>query len=285
MDLPNIGIIGFGFLGRAMAHGFGLHAIIRVYDKYQDNLNSLEDTVNESDYIFVSVPTPMQDDGSQDLSNIYDAVENIVRVANKRKIIVLRSTIIPYTTRGIALKYPGHDFVFMPEFLTERTAKLDFINPARIIFGGKPEITSKLVDLFRPRFTYTPIFETTWEAAEVTKYMANCFFAIKVSFLNEMYDVAHHIGVDYNELKDLWISDYRIGNSHIDVPGHDGDRGYGGKCFPKDVNAFANWAEKFGLSAEMCRAANSVNERVRSDKDWHNIKGATSGNNYEHPDD
>lgn len=280
----NVGIIGFGFLGGAFAHGFALHANIKIYDKYDNIYDSLEDTVNLSDFLMVGVPTPMNDDGSQDLSNMDDAVDSINRVADGGKTIVLRSTIIPGTTRAYAEKYPYHAFIFHPEFLTERTAKLDFINAARIIIGHDPDndIHGKLVEeLYRTRFHHTPIYLTTWEAAEVVKYMSNAFFAVKVSFLNEMYDIAHNIGVTYEELRNMWLADARIGNSHTDVPGHDGNRGYGGKCFPKDIQAFIKWAESEGLDLEMCRAADKVNKRVREVKDWLDIKGATSKNDYE----
>lgn len=274
-----IGIIGFGFLGTALAHGFALHADIKIYDKYSGVYDNLEDTVNESDFIFIGVPTPMRDNGSQDLSSMDDAVYNIVNVADKKKIIVLRSTIVPGTTRGYAEKYPDHEFVFVPEFLTERNAKLDFINSARIIIGGG-EAVWDVEELYRIRFTHTPIYTTTWEAAEVVKYMCNCFFAVKISFLNEIFDIAETTGESYENIRDMFLSDCRIGNSHTDVPGHDGDRGYGGKCFPKDVQAFVNWAESKGLKADMCKAADKVNTNVRKNKDWFNIKGATTENNY-----
>ncbi len=280
MKKNRLGVIGFGFLGRALVHGFILHADIKIYDKYDNTYDTLDDTVNSSDFIFVGVPTPMNDDGTQDLSNMDDAVESVVNVAKKRKIIVLRSTIIPGTTRGYAEKYKNHDFIFNPEFLTERTSKLDFINSARIIFGGDEEAVSKVEAVYRTRFEHTPIYKTTWEAAEVAKYMANCFFAVKISYLNEMYDVANHIGIPYDELKNMWLADQRMGNSHTDVPGHDGSRGYGGKCFPKDVQAFAKWAEGEGLQLDMCKAADMVNTRIRDNKDWLDIIGATSKNDY-----
>ncbi len=277
---PKIGIVGFGFLGRAMAHGFILHADIKIYDKYDNEYDSLDETVNESDFVFVGVPTPMNDDGSQDLSNVFDAVENIVKVAKESKLIILRSTMIPGSTRKIAFKYTDHDFVFFPEFLTERTSKLDFINAARLIFGGDPEFTTKVAQMFRGRFSHTPIIQTTWEAAELVKYMNNCFFAVKVAFLNEMFDVCETLDVEYAHVRDMWLSDCRIGNSHTDVPGHDGRRGYGGKCFPKDVKAFVKWAEDQNMKLSICEAADNVNERVRNVKDWFDIKGATTKNSY-----
>ncbi len=281
IDKPKMGIIGFGFLGKALLHGFILHADIKIYDKYDNTYDSLDDTVNSSDFIFIGVPTPMKDDGNQDLSSIYDAVKGVVDVAKTRKIIVLRSTIIPGTTRTCADRYPDHDFVFCPEFLTERKAKLDFINSARIILGGEKKITAKVEKLYRTRFSHTPIYKTDWESAEVVKYMSNAFFAIKIAFLNEMYDIAKSIGIPYGDLRDMWLADCRIGNSHTDVPGHDGQRGYGGKCFPKDVQAFIRWAEDYELELDMCRAAEQVNNRVRKVKDWLDIKGATSKNDYE----
>ena len=280
----NVGIMGFGFLGRAFAHGFSLHTKIKIFDKYDNIYDSLEDMVQSSEMIFIGVPTPMKNDGSQDLSSMDDAIDSIINVANDKKILVLRSTIIPGTTRKYAEKYPDHDFIFHPEFLTERTSKLDFINSARIIFGYESNDTysiNKLRELYKTRFTHTPIYITSWEAAEVVKYMCNCFFAIKVSFLNEMYNVAKHIGIEYEDLKNMWLADQRVGNSHTDVPGHDGHFGYGGKCFPKDVKAFIKWSEDNGMTAEICKAADNVNNAIRFFKDWESIKGATTRYNYE----
>jgi UDPglucose 6-dehydrogenase len=281
--MENIGIIGFGFLGKAFAHGFSLHANIKIYDKYDNTYDSLKDTVNSSKFIMIGVPTPMRDDGSQDLSNTDDAVKSVVDIADKKKIIVLRSTIIPGTTRNYADKYLNHDFLFHPEFLTERSAKLDFINAARIIIGHQKDnnkAAKELEVLYRSRFSHIPIYLTTWEAAEVVKYMCNSFFAVKISFLNELYDVANHIGIPYNELRNMFLADARIGNSHTDVPGHDGNRGYGGKCFCKDIRAFIKWAQPKGLKLDMCEAADKVNTRIRTVKDWLYIKGVTSENNY-----
>ncbi len=276
----NVGIVGFGFVGRAIAHGFSLHSRIRVYDKYDDTYDSIESTVNCSDFIFVAVPTPMKDDGNQDISNLEDAIANIVKVAKENKIIIIKSTIIPGTTRRLAERFPQLSFVFSPEFLTQRTADIDFINPARIILGGEKEVVDKVEKFHRERFTYVPIFKTTWEGAELVKYMNNCFFATKVAFCNEFYDIAKAVEVPYTELRDMWLADGRIANSHTDVPGHDGLRGYGGKCYPKDVSALIAWAKNKGLKATTCEAAQEVNARVREKKDWEEIVGAVSSNNY-----
>ena len=281
---PKIGIIGFGFVGKAVVHGFYLHSDLKIYDKFQDGLDTLEETINNSDFIFICVPTPMSDDGSQDLSIVYGVMHDIERIAKSSKTIILKSTAVPGTTRSIAERYPKHHIIFNPEFLTERQAKLDFINTARIILGGNnPEALDAVETMYRARFSHTPIFKTSWESAELVKYMNNCFFALKISFLNEFYDVASLLNVPFDELKSMWLADQRIGNSHNEVPGHDGDRGYGGKCFVKDINALIQWARKRGMTLDTLRAAEKVNRRVRTNKDWLNIKGATSQNSYTEP--
>lgn len=277
---PTIGIIGMGFLGSAVAHGFGHVADIKIYDKYNNIYDSLEDTVHNSRYFFLGVPTPMNSDGSQDLSNVDDAIKSIVGVANSRKVIIIKTTVLPGTCKKYAEMYPEHDIIHNPEFLTERRAKLEFINAPRIILGGEDHVTKEVEELYRVRFTHTPIYRTTWEGAELAKYMANCFFACKVTFMNEMYDLAEHIGVPYEDLKGMLLASGWVNPMHTDVPGHDGYRGYGGKCYPKDVKALIAWAQKEGLHVDMCKTADSVNERIRDVRDWENIKGATSKNDY-----
>ncbi len=134
--------------------------------------------------------------------------------------------------------------------------------------------------LYRNRFVHTPIYKTTYEGAELVKYMANCFFALKISYLNEIYDIAKKLGIEYDDLKKMWLADGRIGNSHADVPGHDGDRGFGGKCFIKDINALVQWADKNNFELNTLKATIETNKRVRTLKDWENITGVTTKNNY-----
>jgi len=280
MEKPAIGIIGMGFLGSAVAHGFGHVANIKIYDKYNNIYDSLEETVNSSRYLFLGVPTPMNDDGSQDLSSVDDAIKSIDEVATSRKVIIIKTTILPGTCALYSALYPAHDIIHNPEFLTERRAKLEFINAPRIILGGDDHVTKEVEDLYRIRFKHTPIYRTTWEGAEIAKYMANCFFACKVIFMNEMYDIADWLDVPYEDLQSMLLASGWVNPMHTDVPGHDGKRGYGGKCFPKDVKALIEWAGRQGLSVEMCKAADKVNEKIREEKDWLNIKGATSKNDY-----
>tara|TARA_R100000008_G_scaffold85475_1_gene75524 strand:+ start:134 stop:976 length:843 start_codon:yes stop_codon:yes gene_type:complete len=276
----NIGIIGNGFVGSAISSGFGLHAEIRIYDKDPNkSTHTLSEVVNQSDFIFVSVPTPMnkKKNGVMDTS-IIDSVFDEVVNRNERtdNIFIVKSTVIPGTMEGLIERYPQLNIIHSPEFLTERSARLDFINASRVILGGEPELTNKVEELFRERFPFVKIIQTDVGTAQFIKYMANCFFATKVSFMNEMRQAANKLGADWNQVMDGFISDGRIGNSHLDVPGHDGSLGFGGKCFPKDINAFINLFESIGIDPTVMRAAWDKNLEVRQNHDWEEIEGAVS---------
>jgi len=274
-----IGIVGNGFVGSAVYHGFSLHADILIYDKNPSlSVNTLDDTVNGSDFIFVSVPTPMRSalGGEIDLTIMDSVMEEISRVARDRKIVIVKSTVIPGTVEKYRDLYPNLGFVFSPEFLTERTARLDFINAARIILGGIREDVEECEKLFRHRFPHTMIVKTDLATAQFVKYMCNCFFATKVSFMNEMYQIGQRAGVDWHSAMAGFTSDGRIGNSHLDVPGHDGDLGFGGKCFPKDINAMINFSNSLGVEPSILSAAWKKNLEVRKNLNWTEIKGAVS---------
>ncbi len=275
-----IGVIGKGFVGTAVSHGFshqtGFGAQIKIYDKDpKKSQNSLQDTVNDSDFIFLSVPTPSLPDGSIDLSIVDDALSSIDAVnKNKSNIILLRSTVVPGTTQFYQDKYPNLRFVFNPEFLTERSASFDFINQTRVILGGTKKNTELVKKLYKERFgDYIPVVETNFETAELIKYMNNLFFATKVSFLNEMKLVADKVNVNWDEAVNGFILDGRIGHSHLSVPGPDGKFGFGGSCFPKDIQALIKFANDIGVKMNVLEGAWKTNLKVRPEKDWEKLKG------------
>ena len=275
-----IGIVGKGFVGSAVQNGFspntGCDAEVRVYDKNPSrSLHSLEETVNESDVVFISVPTPAGIDGKIDLTILNDAINDINEVSiNRETIFLVRSTVVPGTTSNIQQTFPKLRIVFNPEFLTERSANFDFINQTRFILGGSKDNTTKVAGLFRDRFGESiPVIETNYETAELIKYMNNCFFATKVSFLNEMYQVAEKSGVDWEVALDGFVRDGRIGHSHVNVPGHDGKLGFGGSCFPKDVQAIINYGESLGLNMNTLKGVWDTNLEVRPERDWEQLKG------------
>lgn len=271
--MKKIGIIGRGFVGTAVEFGFsaqcGCNAIIKSFDIDESRKkDSLDVTVNNSDYIFVSVPTPSNHTGI-DLSSLISALESIEQV-NRRNdnIILIRSTIIPGTTKKLDEKFKKLNIVFNPEFLTERTAKFDFINQSRFIIGGDPKFTNMVAQLYKWRFGSTAlIIQTNYETAELIKYMNNCFFATKVSFLNEMKILSQKIGADWDTSVQGFVSDGRIGHSHIQVPGPDGKLGFGGNCFPKDVKAILEFSKKLGVNLNTIKGAWETNLDVRPKED------------------
>jgi len=275
-----IGIIGKGFVGSAVAHGFsdqtGYSTEIRIFDKNPDRSeNNLEDTVNQSDFIFLSVPTPASSTGQIDLSIVEEALTDINEInENESNIVLLRSTVVPGTSLMLQKKFPKLRIVFNPEFLTERSALFDFINQSRVILGGNPKFTQKVKNLYKHRFgDYLPVIETNYETAELIKYMNNLFFATKVSFLNEMRLVADKTNVDWDVAIQGFVMDGRVGHSHLSVPGPDGKFGFGGSCFPKDIQAMISFGESLGIDMHTLSGAWKTNLIVRPEKDWENLKG------------
>tara|TARA_R110000822_G_scaffold62349_3_gene153780 strand:- start:10091 stop:10957 length:867 start_codon:yes stop_codon:yes gene_type:complete len=283
--MDKIGIIGNGYVGSAVKFGFspsvGYDADVRVYDiDPNKSTHPLEETVNKSEFIFLSVPTPSNKDGSINVDIVIDALTNISNAVEKDNspIVLLRSTVTPGTTRMLSHKFPSLELVFNPEFLTERSAHFDFINQARIVLGGSYGESVGVVEvakLFRRRFGKTiSILPTTFESAELIKYMTNTFFATKVSFLNEMKQLSdtssHSI---WEDVKEGFLRDGRVGHSHMNIPGPDGKAGFGGSCFPKDIQAMITHGESVGVDMKVLKGAWEKNLEVRPERDWEKLKG------------
>ena len=189
-------------------------------------------------------------------------------------IILIRSTILTGTTTKLQNKFKKLNLVFNPEFLTERSAKFDFINQSRFILGGRKKITARVAELFRWRFGDSiSIIETNFETAELIKYMNNCYFATKVSFMNEMKLIADKSNVDWDLAVDGFVRVGRIGHSHLAVPGPDGKMGFGGSCFPKDIQAMIHFGKNLDVDMNTLLGAWATNLQVRPEKDWEYLKG------------
>jgi len=276
-----IGIVGKGFVGSAVQFGFspsvGVDAEVKVYDKDPNkSTHTLQEVVLGSDIIFLSVPTPSNKDGSINLDIVKSILNDINEIYSEtvNSIILLRSTVIPGTTRKLQQKYPKLRIVFNPEFLTERAANFDFINQSRFVVGGDPADVVEVSELFRKRFGKSmSIIETNCETAELIKYMTNTFFATKISFLNDMKLLSDKCGAIWEHAVEGFVRDGRVGHSHLSVPGHDGRYGFGGSCFPKDIQALINYANDLGVDMNVLSGVWKTNLEVRPERDWEQLKG------------
>lgn len=272
-----VGIIGNGFVGESTAFAFSPTNDVKIYD-----INSLRSThtieeVHNCEYVFVCVPTPMDFNGKQDISYI----EEVFKYANNKPIYIIKSTILPGTTERLIGENPKLKIIFSPEFLTERTAKLDMLTQSRIILGGELELTKQVEKLFNERFMNRHIIHTDSKTAEFIKYMNNTFFATKVSIMNEFYRLSNVLDINWEDALYGFASDGRVGDSHLHVPGPDGNLGFGGTCFPKDINALINVAKENSVDMNVLEAAWKTNLEVREEYDWEKMEGRAISKNVD----
>ena len=274
----NIGIIGQGFVGNAVFQKFRKYYNVYTYDLQAKLCNATnEEIFVECDIIFVCLPTPMNKDGSCYIglveAELRDLDEKCRFDQNKKKTIIIKSTISPGTTAKWNKQFKNLNVVFNPEFLTEANAVSDYDNQNRIILGGPRKATTKLKPIFAKVFPKAAIIKTDSTYAEMVKYVTNSFLATKVSFANEMYEICNGLDIDYDKVIEYAQYDDRLGKSHWSVPGPDGDFGYGGHCFPKDVKALIHVAKKLNVTPTILTATDDKNFYVRTDKDWEKMEG------------
>ena len=271
----NIGIVGQGFVGSAIREGLQNFYKIRTYDIDKTKCNSTHSQVClESDIIFMCLPTPMRKDGSCDTRILEEAIRKVdltVYQHKHRPIIVVKSTVPPGTTSKLDGMAPYCDVCFSPEFLTEANSFEDFKNQSRIIIGGRG--AKKVKQMFRKPFPDIPIVVTKSETAEMVKYFTNCFLATKVTFANQMYEICENTDIDYDKVCEYALYDDRIGKSHLAVPGPDGERGFGGHCFPKDLSAMINFSDEKEIDNHFLASVEIYNNEIRKNKDWLKMKG------------
>lgn len=277
-----IGIIGFGFVGKAIFEFFKNIVDVKVYDikKNEITVNSIKDLLDDR-IIFLCLPTPMKKTGECDTSIIESVLSDLNNLSSKSKSnIIIKSTIPPGSTDSFIKKYKNLEICFNPEFLTEENFVEDFKNQDRIILGThKKEYFEKIKSLYRIGFHSTKIIHSKPIEAEMVKYTANIYLATKVSFANEIYDICEFLGADYNTVIEMAIIDKRLGKSHWQVPGPDGKRGFGGSCFPKDINSLIYFFKNNNIDLNTILAAWETNLRVRPEEDWKELKGRAVSEN------
>ena len=252
-----IGIIGAGVVGGSLAEWLDEQGHdVRVYDppKGHDNPSALDDAC----VVFIAVPTPYTNGIGFDDRQLLSAVASVPG----SKVIVIKSTVLPGTTDLLQSRYPQHRFLFSPEFLREATAREDFLAPDRQIVGRAARASESDAQCVMALLPMAP-FERICSAAEaeMAKYVANSFLAIKVSYANEVFDLCERLRIDYTQVRDMVAADQRIGASHMEVF-DSGYRGYGGKCLPKDSKALIDLARSSGVDLQVLAAADRVNAEL-----------------------
>ncbi len=277
----NIGIIGQGFVGTAIREGLKNFYSISVYDLKKElcpetMLSSPTSIVQDCEVIFQCLPTPMKKSGECDLSIVKSSLETLNTISsahNKNPIVIVKSTVPPGTCEKLNEEFENINIVFSPEFLTEANSIEDFKNQTRIILGGPRPYTTQVKTMFRKGFPHIPIIKTGYKTAEMVKYFINNFLSVKVSFANEMYQICSELDIDYDKVTEYALFDQRIGRSHLAVPGPDGDFGYGGHCFPKDIDAMISLASEIKVDTTILKSAKSKNNLVRKNRDWEKMEG------------
>lgn len=287
-----IGIVGQGFVGTAVREEFRKTFNIKAYDKFNKELNvtftkdnvfedssvnSIHTLVEECDIVFVCVPTPMFEDGECDISIVESVITDIAKEAESQDrniITIVKSTIPPGTTEYLNTISNKVGVVFSPEFLTEANSINDFKNQTRVILGvDYVEYVNPIMEVFEKGMPSAEIIVINSKEAEMTKYTTNLFLATKVSFFNDIYTLCERLNIKYDTVIEATMYDSRIGRSHYMVPGPDGDRGYGGHCFPKDVQAILKVATDLGLALPTITGAHVTNRIVRKNRDWEQMEG------------
>jgi len=258
-----LGIIGKGFVGSAVANGFDKDCEQIIVDpKYTDN--EITDVL-DCKLLFVCVPTPVSEDGSCDVSIVKDVLIEL-SMRDYKGVVVVKSTIIPDYLHEFKKEF-DLKIVYNPEFLTEANANEDFKNPPFQVFGGKwrdCEVVEKAY-LRYSSVRIVPTFKVDLTTASLLKYTINSWLATKVTFFNELKQL-HELGssmVSWEQFTDMLSRDERVGNSHMQVPGPDGKPGFGGHCLPKDTEALLNYANKKNIKMSVLRKAVQTNKKIR----------------------
>lgn len=243
--MKKVSIIGYGYVGKALHNFFKDHYEVLIYDPNFEGSNT-KDEVNQADVAFISVPTPRGEKGQCDISIVEESVKWV-----EASVIVIKSTVEIGTTDYLSEKYKKN-IVFSPEYIGESTywSPYDFHTDMKetpfFIFGGEDKLCSKVVSLFLPvTGPCKRYIQTDSRSAETAKYMENSFYATKITFCNEMYDLCEKLGVDWHEVRELWLADPRINPMHTAV--FEDKRGFSGKCLPKDTSALNFMAQQRGL--------------------------------------
>lgn len=245
-----IGIAGYGFVGQAHHNALKDYFDILISDPALGHFDDLR----HADAIIICVSTP-DDNGKCDMSNVYDIINSNLDVP-----FLIKSTISLEGWDELMLSHPNSNITFSPEFLRAETALKDFANTKELLMGGSS--LSYWAEIFIKAMGNITVSPCPPRELILTKYFRNAFLATKVTFFNQMYDLCKAAGIDYDPVAIGVGMDPRIGDSHITVTEM---RGYGGHCFPKDINAIVMSGKQHGKTLTILEAVTKYNSTIRKD--------------------
>jgi UDPglucose 6-dehydrogenase len=249
-------IAGYGFVGKAVASALKDTVIHIVDPKYTTGQT---EHYQNADGIIICVGTPSTQLGDCDVSQIYSVMNQVPETMP----VLIKCTVRPDYLNKLVSDYPNHNIAYSPEFLRAATANEDFANQTYMILSGdNPDNIWDNLFLYSLKNLNT-IKHCTLTEASMAKYAANCFLSVKVTFFNQIYDMCQQTGADYNKVVEILKLDERIGNSHMQVPGPDGLRGFGGTCFSKDTSAFIHYADSLQISHTLVESAIKYNKKIK----------------------
>ena len=261
MNKRRIAIIGHGFVGQAVEYVFSTPSVEQmIIDTKYTFGNTINDLAGfNPDFTFVCVPTPMSDDGKINASIVNQVITQVLETVGDKSYVVLKSTLTPEHVSKIT----DYRFIYNPEFLAERSAKADIVNPQFHVIGSNDNAAGMQLSMLYKKYSmcgHVPTFYMKPIDASYVKYGINCFLATKVSFFNELFANVINNNADWVAISTAITSDERIGDSHSKVPGFDGKMGFGGACFPKDVSAFINACDDLTILEQAMNSNNSVRQ-------------------------
>lgn len=264
-----IGIVGHGFVGKAVDFGFCRNVEKYVVDPIYNTFTPTGLKEFDPSIVFIAVPTPSMFDGSID-STILEVAFVEVSTYCPRATIVVKSTCTPDIVDKLA---KIKDFIYNPEFLTEAHANHDFVNPSSLILGASGDNSQQIEEVEHAYSEHSsckkcPVIRTSAKTAAFIKYATNTFLATKVVFFNELKKLYDESGEkNWAMMTGAMTYDTRIGWSHMLVPGPDGRKGFGGACFPKDTEALLHYAESLGVRLSVLDTAVDTNKEIRREYD------------------
>jgi len=292
MSKESINIIGYGYVGGAMGHLCEKNNIeFNVCDTQKKEgvfnyFNNIVDLVkfsennNDINFYIIAVPTNSDSEGNCDISIVKSVLESLKNNVTKETYVIIKSTIVPGTSKELSEKYTNFDIIFCPEFLTQKNYLNDIYNAKFVLLGisdhfdiplptvsidGKVTKYQKILNVMKQFYkhnTQIDILIRSYEECELFKYTLNTYFGVKITFFNEIYDLCEKMNVDYQKLKELFSLDSRIGKYGITVPGDHG-RGYHGVCIPKEVRGMIKLQDKLELSSELMECVDKRNNDFR----------------------